>query len=45
MNTQNGYEDCEDRKGDVTEAVPDCGFASIHTISFVSMMKKFIPRL
>jgi ferredoxin len=39
-NTQYESEHCEDRRGDVTEAAPNCPFASIDIISFITMIKK-----
>jgi hypothetical protein len=39
-NTRHRSVDCEDRRGDAVEAPPDCPFASIDIISFVSMMKR-----
>jgi hypothetical protein len=43
--TQYGFYDYEDRRGDATRAAPGCPFASINTISFITMMKMeyFIP--
>jgi hypothetical protein len=39
-NTQYGSEDCEDRRGDTTDAALGCPFAFIDIISFITMMKR-----
>jgi hypothetical protein len=39
-NTRNISEKCEDRRGDAARATPGCLFASIHTIYFITMMKR-----
>jgi hypothetical protein len=40
QNTQNGYANCEDRRGDAAEVAHGFPFDSIDTINFVTMMKR-----